>query len=43
MLQPFWALPLLSITGLKAREVLGYTLIAMCVAVPIILGFLALF
>ncbi|MBR9860270.1 short-chain fatty acid transporter, partial [bacterium] len=27
MLQPFWALPLLSITGLKARDILPYTLI----------------
>jgi len=29
MLQPFWALPLLGITGLKAREILPYTLIFM--------------
>lgn len=27
MLQPFWALPLLAITGLKAREILPYTLL----------------
>jgi short-chain fatty acids transporter len=27
MLQPFWALPLLGITGLKARDILPYTLI----------------
>lgn len=27
MLQPFWALPLLSITGLKAKDILPYTLI----------------
>ncbi len=26
MLQPFWALPLLGITGLKAKEILPYTL-----------------
>ncbi len=25
MLQPFWAIPLLAITGLKAREIVGYT------------------
>ncbi len=31
MLQPFWALPLLGITKLKAREILPYTLIAMVV------------
>ncbi|MDG1571739.1 TIGR00366 family protein [Robiginitalea sp. M366] len=29
MMQPFWALPLLGITGLKAREILPYTLIFM--------------
>ena len=29
MLQPFWALPLLAITGLKAKEILPYTLILM--------------
>ena len=32
MLQPFWALPLLGITKLKAKEILPYTLIAMVVA-----------
>ncbi len=26
MLQPFWALPLLGITGLKAKEILPFTL-----------------
>lgn len=31
MLQPFWALPLLGITKLKAKEILPYTLIAMCI------------
>ncbi|MEM6732526.1 MAG: TIGR00366 family protein, partial [Myxococcota bacterium] len=25
MLQPFWALPLLSITGVQARDILGFT------------------
>ncbi len=35
MLQPFWALPLLSITGLKARELLGYTILAMAAAIPV--------
>jgi short-chain fatty acids transporter len=25
LLQPFWALPLLAITGLKARQIAGYT------------------
>ncbi len=31
MLQPFWALPLLGITGLKAKQILPYTLILMMV------------
>lgn len=39
MLQPFWALPLLGITGLKAREIIPYTLILMLVgALVFILG-----
>lgn len=32
MLQPFWALPLLGITGLKARDILPYTLLLMVIA-----------
>src|SRR5690606_13773752 len=31
MLQPFWALPLLGITGLKAKEILPYSLLLMLV------------
>lgn len=31
MLQPFWALPLLAITGIKARDILGYTTLFMLV------------
>ena len=31
MLQPFWALPLLGITGLKAKEILPYTLILLLI------------
>jgi short-chain fatty acids transporter len=31
MLQPFWALPLLAITGAKARDIVGYTAVAMTV------------
>ncbi|HSP78143.1 MAG TPA: TIGR00366 family protein [Myxococcaceae bacterium] len=42
MLQPFWALPLLSITGLGARHVMGYTLLAMLAALPVFLLGLAL-
>jgi short-chain fatty acids transporter len=32
MLQPFWALPLLAITGVRARDIVGYTAVAMLVA-----------
>ncbi len=32
MLQPFWALPLLSITGLRARDILPFTLYFMVIA-----------
>lgn len=35
MLQPFWALPLLAITGLKAKEILPYTLLFMMVGIII--------
>jgi short-chain fatty acids transporter len=31
MLQPFWALPLLSITGVRARDVIGYTAAVMLI------------
>jgi short-chain fatty acids transporter len=43
MLQPFWALPLLGITGLRARDILGYTLTIMLVAAPIYALAFALF
>jgi short-chain fatty acids transporter len=32
MLQPFWALPLLAITGIRARDIVGYTALVMLVA-----------
>lgn len=32
MPQPFWALPLLAITAVKAREIIGYTVIMMVLA-----------
>ena len=31
MIQPFWALPLLGITGIKAKQLLPYTFLMMCV------------
>ncbi len=37
MLQPFWALPLLGITQLKAKEILPYTLIIMLVGTIVFL------
>ena len=43
MLQPFWALPLLGITGLKARELIGYTGALMLLIAPLIVGLLLLF
>lgn len=43
MLQPFWALPLLGITKLKAKEILPYTLIAMLVGSSIYLLGLLIF
>ncbi len=43
MLQPFWALPLLGITGLKAREILPYTLISMLVGAVIFICILLIF
>ena len=43
MLQPFWALPLLGITGLKAKQILPYTLVLMCIGVLIYVSVLLLF
>lgn len=43
MLQPFWALPLLGITGLKAKDILPYTLYIMLVGSIIFLLTLMLF
>ena len=43
MLQPFWALPLLGITGLKAKEILPYTLLLMCVGILIFVTALLVF
>ena len=43
MLQPFWALPLLGITGLKAKEILPYTLILLLIGVVIFITGLLVF
>ncbi|MFY9708230.1 MAG: short-chain fatty acid transporter [Desulfobacterales bacterium] len=43
MLQPFWALALLGITRLKAREIVGYTMVVLVAsAIVFILGLLLL-
>jgi short-chain fatty acids transporter len=36
MFQPFWAIPLLGILGLKARDIMGYCLVLFLVAFPIL-------
>ena len=41
MLQPFWALPLLGMTGLSARDILPYTLMVMLVAGGVMLAVMA--
>ncbi len=43
MLQPFWALPLLSITGLRARDILPYTLYFMLIGIVIFISALLIF
>ena len=43
MLQPFWALPLLGITGLKARDILPHTMLFMLFGVVVYLMVLILF
>jgi short-chain fatty acids transporter len=43
MLQPFWALPLLGITGLKAKEILPYTLILLLIGIFVFITGLLLF
>lgn len=43
MIQPFWALPLLAITGLKARAILPYTLLFLLSGMLLFLSALLLF
>ncbi len=43
MLQPFWALPLLGITRLSAKQILPYTLLLMLVGVAIFVAGLLIF
>ena len=43
MVQPFWALPLLGITGLKAKDIFPYTLFLMLIGIIIFMTSLLLF
>jgi short-chain fatty acids transporter len=43
MLQPFWALPLLGITGLKAKRIVPYTLLIMLLGILIFVSVLTIF
>ncbi|SFT69418.1 short-chain fatty acids transporter [Lishizhenia tianjinensis] len=43
MLQPFWALPLLAVTKLKAYQILPFTFILFCIATLIFMSGLLLF
>ncbi len=42
MLQPFWALPLLGITGVKARDIIGYTAVLLLASQVVFLAALYL-
>jgi short-chain fatty acids transporter len=37
MIHPFWMLPLLGIVGLKARDIVGYSMLQFVVHVPLVL------
>jgi short-chain fatty acids transporter len=43
MIQPFWAIPLLAIANLRARDIIGYTTVAMIAAYVIVGGTLTVF
>ena len=38
LVQPFWMLPVLGIFGLRARDVMGYTVITFFVLLPVVMG-----
>lgn len=40
MIQPFWALPLLAIAGLKMRDILGYTMVTLIASGVVFAGIL---
>ncbi len=37
LLQPFWMLPILGMFGLRARDVMGYTLVVFLALTPLVL------
>ena len=37
LIHPFWMLPLLGILGIKARDIVGYSMLQFVVHVPIVL------
>jgi short-chain fatty acids transporter len=43
LVQPFWMLPILSLLQLRARDVMGYTLIVFMVLVPVVLMLVTIF
>jgi len=43
MMQPFWALPLLGITGLRARDIIPFTLFLMIIGIIVFIPGLLLF
>ena len=43
MVQPFWAIPLLAIANLRARDIIGYTTVAMLVGLLVVSGWLTIF
>jgi len=43
LFQPFWALPLLGITGLRARDIMGYCMALMFLGIPLYIILLLIF
>ncbi|MCS6914696.1 MAG: TIGR00366 family protein, partial [Myxococcota bacterium] len=37
LVQPFWMVPVLSLLGLRARDVMGYTALVFLVLLPLVL------
>jgi short-chain fatty acids transporter len=43
MIQPFWAIPLLSIAGLNIRDIVGYCIMAFVLVTLVFFGAMAIF